>query len=77
MGQLDAITKTMSIGPGQPSTPCIVLDHETGIFAVSVTEFENMFGAGPYTYAGLSATPQAMQGWQPYFDQWKASGYIS
>lgn len=30
----------------------------------------------PPTHAELSALPIAVAGWQPYFDDWKAKGFV-
>ena len=49
-----------------------------GMIRVSVTKLVDLFGAiAPQSYAELSVSPFAAQGWQKYFDDWKAQGIIS
>ena len=74
MEQLAPITETMQTLNG--SETVLVLSR-TPLITCEMSTFAAMFGNGPYTYVSLSATPQASAGWQSYFDEWKAAGYIS
>lgn len=46
---------------------------------VSITDLLVLLSSikSPPTYVELSSLPIASQGWQKYFDQWKAQGIIA
>ena len=74
---LDSLLTTIYTATGKEQAYVLENHDNGGTITIAVTTFEQMFGKAPYTYATLSATPQAKAGWQTYFDQWKAQGLIS
>ncbi len=74
---LDSLLKTIYTPTGEQQVYELESHDNGGSVTVPVTTFQTMFGSGPYTYAGLSATTQAKAGWQVYFDAWKAQGFIN
>jgi len=57
----------------------LLVDDNGGQHTISIVSMAAMFSgvSVPVTHAELSTTPQAAGGWQRYFDDWKAKGYIS